>query len=575
MSATLGEGGDLERLTGRRQIVRLPAPAGFQSAGVGRRFFVFPTLYLTGDETDTLRDDMQKVAGRSVILTPSSQQAIQHCDHIGKKLPGFTLFDKDDIETDKSPFVSTAQAIAVLANRYDGIDFPGDECRLLCVDGLPKAMNAQEMFIMSKMGATALYNERIQTRVLQAVGRCTRALQDRSAVFVTGTELVDFLADKRHWPHFYPELQAELHFGVDQSTSVKTTDVLDNFKMFMANNAGWIAADGSIRAAVSKFTKTPFPAMGDLESVVKYEVVYQEALWNKDYTGASAAAREVLSGLIHSDLRGYRALWHYLAGAAELRLMAKSNDARAASAREQFSKAKGAAPSVSWLHSLSRIVDDAEPDASAVASEETSRQVEAVEALFLTLGTATNHKFEKLAAEIQAGIDKPGQFEGAQVKLGTLLGLTAGNDESDAAPDPWWLGVKTGIVFEDHAGGTATTIFGATKARQASSHPKWISKNIPGTDQMTIYPILVTPCSKAKYGADPHLDDVYFWRLEAFKEWSTRALNVMRELKSSFPGEGDLFWRTEAADRLEAEGLTVAKIIDALPFASHAMEIVH
>jgi hypothetical protein len=50
--------------------------------------------------------------------------------------------------------------------------------------------------------------------VLQSIGRCTRALQDRSTIFVTGTELVDFLADDRKWRYFSPELQAELAFGV-------------------------------------------------------------------------------------------------------------------------------------------------------------------------------------------------------------------------------------------------------------------------------------------------------------------------------------------------------------------------
>lgn len=71
MSATLGAGGDLERLTGRKSINRLPAPEGFQSSGVGRRFFVFPSLSLSGDDTDMLRLAMQERAGRSVILTPS------------------------------------------------------------------------------------------------------------------------------------------------------------------------------------------------------------------------------------------------------------------------------------------------------------------------------------------------------------------------------------------------------------------------------------------------------------------------------------------------------------------------
>lgn len=574
MSATLGAGGDLERLSGRRKIERLPAPEGFQSAGVGRRFFVFPSLSLTGEETEALRIEMQKRAGRSVILTPSSPQADEHIGRIGKDLGGFGIFTADDIEADKTPFVSSPKAVAVLANRYDGIDFPGDECRLLSVDGLPRAMNAQERFVMSKMGAGALYNERIQTRVLQAIGRCTRALQDRSTVFVTGTELVDFLADDRKWRYFSPELQAELTFGVDQSTSVVANDMLDNFDMFLRNDAGWAGADATIRTGTASFVQQPYPAMDELAAVVAQEVHYQEAMWNKDWAGALGAARSVLAGLNHGNLRGYRALWHYLAGAAARRLSVTPDDAQAAAAREQFGKAKAAAPAVSWLNTLARVVGPLPSADVAHANAELLKQVEGLERQFLSLGMTTHNKFEKRAAAILTGLATADGFEQAQVDLGTLLGFSCNNDESDAAPDPWWLGDKLGVVFEDHADGNAGTVFGAVKARQASSHPKWIRKNVPGAADMEIRPILVTPSTKATSGADPQLDDVKYWELADFRSWATKAVAVLRNLKGTFPGEGDLFWRAEAAQRLEAEGLTLDAILRRLPIAAHAMEIV-
>jgi hypothetical protein len=49
MSATLGAGGDLERLTGRRRIRRLATPEGWDRQGIGRRFFIFPGVSL-GEE---------------------------------------------------------------------------------------------------------------------------------------------------------------------------------------------------------------------------------------------------------------------------------------------------------------------------------------------------------------------------------------------------------------------------------------------------------------------------------------------------------------------------------------------
>jgi DEAD/DEAH box helicase/Helicase C-terminal domain len=574
MSATLGNGGDLERLTGRKKIKRLPAPDDFQSAGVGRRFFIFPSLSLTGEETDDLRISMQMRAGRSVVLTPSDTAAQFHVDQTEKSLKGFTVFTADDIEEDKKPFVTSKHAVAILANRYDGIDFPNDECRFLCVDGLPKAMNAQERFIMSKMGAAVLYNERIQTRVLQAMGRCTRALQDRSAVFVTGTSLVDFLADNRNWTHFPPELQAELSFGVDQSRDVEASAISENFDMFLKNNAGWASADAMIRNAVPSFSQAPYPAMADLEAAVAHEITYQEAMWHKDYAAALSAAKDVLSHLENPALRGYRALWHYLAGAAAIKLSKSPSDAHALAARDQFRRAKGVAPAVSWLSTLARAFGAGPDDGSANEDVEVLHQVEALEQQFLAMGTATNAKFEKRAVEIEKGLSKENTFESAQTALGTFLGFSAGNDESDAAPDPWWLGTKIGIVFEDNVDAKPGTVFGATKARQASSHPKWIQKNVPGTSAMTITPVIVTTCTKAKSGADPHLDGVKYWQLSDFRAWTSHSIAVLRELKGTFPGEGDLLWRAEAAQRLVTEGMTLELILKGLPAATVGMEVV-
>jgi hypothetical protein len=574
MSATLGKGGDLERLTGRKAIDRLKAPDGFQNAGVGRRFFIFPSLSLTGDETDGLRLEMQKRSGRSLILTPSDAQAKAHTTLVNKHLDDYEVFDKDDIELDKAPFIASAKAVAILANRFDGIDFPGDECRLLCVDGLPKAMNSQERFIMSKMGATALFSERIQTRILQAVGRCTRALQDRSTVFITGVELVDFLADNRKWKHFHPELQAELTFGLDQSTNVTADSIYDNFDMFMKNDADWSSADGMIRNSIGKFVQADFPAMDDLATVAPHEVSYQEAVWNKNFSGALAEAKTILSHLNHSELRGYRALWHYLAGSMALRLSKTDTDAQAVAARLQFSKSRSAAPSISWLNVLSREVSGLENEARPYQNTEVLKQVEALEQQFLAMGTVNNIKFEKKAAKVQEELNHANTFEAGQVGLGTLLGFSTGNEETDAAPDPWWIGDKLCVVFEAHADGNEATVFGATKSRQAASHPRWIRKNVSGAGSLEILPILVTPCMIAKSGAEPHLDDVGYWKLSSFRTWAVQAINVLRDLKGTFPGEGDLIWRDEAVQRLINDGLTLEAITSNTPMASAAMEIV-
>ena len=171
MSATLGRGGDLERLTGRFPIKRQPAPAGADVQGVGRRYFVFPSMSLDEDAAEKLAIEMIKKVDRALVLVPSDPRADKMSQAINKAT-GYSIFDAKQIENNKPALVSSKKAVAVLANRYDGIDFPDDDCRLLLIEGFPKATNLQERFLLTRLAANALYHERSLTRTVQAVGRC-------------------------------------------------------------------------------------------------------------------------------------------------------------------------------------------------------------------------------------------------------------------------------------------------------------------------------------------------------------------------------------------------------------------
>ena len=166
MSATLDAGGDLERLTGRPKITRLAIPEGWDRQGIGRRFFIFPEKSLNEADTRKLRRSLMKAAGRSLVLTPNNEMAEEIKKDVESSL-NYPVFSGPDLETSKAGFTNTDPAVAVVANRYDGIDLPDNDCRLLFVEGLPRAANLQERFLMNRMGANLLFNERVQTRVLR------------------------------------------------------------------------------------------------------------------------------------------------------------------------------------------------------------------------------------------------------------------------------------------------------------------------------------------------------------------------------------------------------------------------
>ncbi len=74
MSATLGSGGELERITGVSGIKRIPTPKTYASHGVGRRLFLFPDL--TKDPSEYESWIAKKAAERRTLgLCPTKAQA--------------------------------------------------------------------------------------------------------------------------------------------------------------------------------------------------------------------------------------------------------------------------------------------------------------------------------------------------------------------------------------------------------------------------------------------------------------------------------------------------------------------
>jgi Rad3-related DNA helicase len=261
MSATLGEGGDLERLTGRKQIERLAIPVGWDKQGIGRRFFLFPSL--KQEELTDLDLALMERAGRTLVLTPEERSAQEFRTLVQEKL-GFKTFNANDIESSKAPFVTSSQAVAVIANRYDGIDFPGDECRLLIAQGLPRSTNLQERFMVDKLGAIVLLNDRILTHVVQAIGRCTRSPNDYSAVIIAGEELLKYLMKKDRSRFLHPELQSEIFYGIEQSKQATKDEFIEYFDLFLAHGDDWNDAEEDIISNRSSMVQERLPGIDNL-----------------------------------------------------------------------------------------------------------------------------------------------------------------------------------------------------------------------------------------------------------------------------------------------------------------------
>ena len=260
------------------------------------------------------------------------------------------------------------------------------------------------------------------------------------------------MARKEKWKYFQPELQAELRFGVDQSTGVSKEDFLDNFSIFLKHDSEWEDANQDIIDIRDSCEQIEFPAMSDLGSVVSSEIAWQKAMWDGDYQKAFENARSVLTDMRDPVLRGYRAIWYYLAGsAAELAFSVCEFSNLESIYKEQYKLAKDSAPGVPWLIRLANRKRNSRGDEEVVNDACVALQVERLESGFVELGSVNDRKFNARDAEIRKLLGEGKTFERGQELLGKHLGFEAGKQETEASPDPWWMLDGFVIVFEDHA----------------------------------------------------------------------------------------------------------------------------
>jgi hypothetical protein len=562
MSATLGEGGELERLTGRPSILRLPVPSGWDKQGNGRRFFVFPTRSLPDANANKFLLEVIKVARRALFLVPDLQSSARVSSLIADTL-GWPVFSARDIEHSKDGFVNAPEAVAVVANRYDGIDFLQDECRLEIVEGLPKAINLQERFLVNKMGAAMLLNDRILTRIVQAFGRCTRDATDFAIVVVLGDEMLAYLLRREHRDLLHPELQAELEFGMEQSKDISATDLIENARFFLVQSDEWRQAEAGIVSMRESLKQQTFRGTAQLRAAVDHELEYQYAMWQGDFVSALGACRGVLAQLAAPELRGYRALWHYLAGSAAWLAWREGHADLDGAAREHFKAAMAAATGIRWLVALSRMTDQ-DDAGEGPTNDRLLRMIERLEARLEELGMVHDRSYAVEEAFILKNL-KDGDstaFEQAQVRLGKLLGFDAGNVETTGAPDPWWIvDDDLCLVFEDYTDAKEGSVLSVRKARQVATHPNWVRENLPVRPTADVLPILVSSVRKADTNALTHLKNVAYWDVDEFRRWATQAVMLVRELRQSYPGPADIAWRAQAIDHYERFGLSPDRLI--------------
>jgi hypothetical protein len=562
MSATLGLGGDLERITGIREFHRLPIPKGWDRQGLGRRFFLFPSLSLNKEDTNDFLVKSHNSAGRTLVLVPRTS----YIENYNKIFSSANIVTAKQIENGKEEFTQRNNVVAILANRYDGIDLLDDECRLLIIQGLPRATSLQEEFLITRMMCSILLHDRIRTRIIQAVGRCTRSATDFSAVIVVGDDFSEWLIAKERRCLFHPELQGELIFGADQSKDVSVNDLLDNLNIFLSHGSDWDKVESDILNARDQSKQADVPGQSLLLSTAKMEVEFAYRLWNGDFSGCSELGQKIAGHLTGESVRGARGLWNYFAASATdlASRSGQNNSGSAAKAKDLYNRASQCLPALTWLRKITQ-ESEAEVSQTALTEECLESNVAEIDRIFDTRGYVNLQKFEKDVAGILNGLQDLNNTERCEESvrlLGELLGFSAGNSKTNAAPDPWWISCrKLCLITELKSDSQPENAVPVKHTRQASLHYKWMTSHVTFDADPEFSTVMITPAREIDQEAAIFADNVGYWYLPEFLTWAERVIGVMRSLCSTYSGPGDAVWCDSVSKTLLREKLDPRAIV--------------
>jgi hypothetical protein len=477
LSATLGEGGELERAFGRANILRLQQPDESTAPRYGRRFFVFPE-FVEGAETDDLNREIVAAAGKALVLAPRTETAMRDATALAQE--GWPVWGIDQVAESMAPFAELDQGVCGLAARYDGLDLPGVACRLVGLDGVPDQNNLQERFLQTRAGAGAALGARVRTRVIQGAGRCTRGPGDTAIVLILGSELSRYLTRPEVVDALDSELQAEIRFGRENSQAGTDGEMLSNVGLFLRQDTDetWrTEAEPALTEYRREMTQQMPEGTAALMSCVEAEIQAWAAATIGAWANASRHALEVARtvGTGGSATRGYRAFWLYLSAVWSDQAADQAGDASGrAAAHGLVRQAEEVMGLASWVREMALFP-------AMQRSELTAVDANAVNSVATVLDAGINQgKIHRLFERIRAGLAErdPGQYEPALSELGKLVGADASKPTGAGRCDSaWFWGNELWLALEAKSDHDPTGVVPHKDIRQANDQLRLLASD--------------------------------------------------------------------------------------------------
>lgn len=206
MTATLADDSVIVTHLGanRNNLGKPIVPSSSQS--MGERMILMPQELNSDVTTADVRGLLAELAKKVnvVVIVPSESTAEAWEDCADQVLIG------DAVADGVGKLRKGHVGLTVLVNRYDGIDLPGNACRVLAIVDLPEVNSYADLVDSEVLSGTAVNLRRQIERIEQGMGRGVRSNDDYCAVLLLGPRLTGRLRSPEGLAMLTPATRAQL-----------------------------------------------------------------------------------------------------------------------------------------------------------------------------------------------------------------------------------------------------------------------------------------------------------------------------------------------------------------------------
>jgi hypothetical protein len=172
-----------------------------------------------------------------VVIVPSEIAAADWKEDADQVLIGDAV--SDGVEKLRKGHVG----LTILINRYDGIDLPGDACRVLALVDLPEVSSYAGLVDSEVLSGSAVNLRRQIERIEQGMGRGVRSNDDYCAVLLLGARLTSRLRSPEGTGMLTPATKAQLELSRKIARKLATPTIEDLKSVILQcldRDADWI-----------------------------------------------------------------------------------------------------------------------------------------------------------------------------------------------------------------------------------------------------------------------------------------------------------------------------------------------